>query len=90
VRITVTQDDIDKGVRGTACKCPVARAVGRAFGVPPLADQVSVGHAIGVRKYPSDRCMTWYDASPEAKYFMLMFDTKQPVGPFEFELGEEI
>ena len=30
--ITVTQEDIDLGERESYCKCPVARAVRRAFG----------------------------------------------------------
>lgn len=30
-RIVVTQADIDGGVRGDYCECPVARAVRRAF-----------------------------------------------------------
>jgi hypothetical protein len=90
MRITVTQDDIDNGFRGTACACPVARAVGRAFGVPPLVNQVSVGWSIGIRQSPADRYMTWYALPDVADDFIRKFDTKQPVEPFAFELGEEL
>lgn len=84
MRITVTQDDIDKGCRKDAFGCAVARAVCRALGV-------SEDESVGV----DDEAIDFYDelqGRPTAKVpavatlFIMAFDRGDPVQPFSFWL----
>jgi hypothetical protein len=76
VQIEVTQADIAKGVRASACECPVALAMDRATGRSCTVG-VSCGHVDDVSvEFP-----------PEVSDFVLKFDSREPVAPFTFELS---
>jgi hypothetical protein len=84
-KISVTQEDIDRGVRSHAGWCPIARAIKRTlFGKPgapliPDAD-VKVGH------YAVDIQDGRAYLPQEAVEFIQDFDVDRPVKPFEFDL----
>lgn len=84
MKISVTQDDIDKGQRGSACSCPIALATRRAF--PWLAISVSPGFGHGWLFIGNKT----YRLPGDALTFILEFDSRSvPVAPFEFFIGEE-
>lgn len=72
MKVTVTSEDIVNGARRLSDKCPVARALTRAFGAP-----VSVGYAT----YGGVVSGILPD---EAMAFIKAFDNLLPVKPFEF------
>jgi len=79
MKIQVTQEDIEKGVRNVCAWCPVARAATRAFGKPMKAmrwrlEDVATGECIETPK--------------EVSRWMFKFDDHQPVEPFEFEVSD--
>jgi len=74
--IKVTEDDIKKGVRGSACGCPIALAIKRAAD----ADIVSVYKAECYFKGEI------FELPPEAQYFIRVFDKSLVVSPMEFTL----
>jgi hypothetical protein len=79
--IHVTQEDIDKGIRGDCKRCPVARAIEREL---PSASDIEVhGYIIAF----------WYDGeyiqikgSGELARFVYEFDDGKKLKPFEFTL----
>lgn len=82
MKITVTADDIKNGLRGSACNCPIARAIWKHRHVT----KVAVGR-IG--------CTVWYtDAEkgvsymlpPAAHAFIDLFDVGFRVQPFTFTM----
>lgn len=75
MKISVTQDDIDKGVARRCTECPVALAATRHVGKP-----VFVGP-----NYILSEPLEW-DTPSAVKEFIAAFDNGQPVKPFEFEL----
>lgn len=81
MKITVTQDDIAAGVRDSCFKCPIARAVNRAFGI----DNAVVGPR-EVSHYRGNRKLWQFPLPPEARQFITRFDHGLPVAPMEFEL----
>ena len=77
MRIEVTQEDIDKGVKENCVKCPVALSLRRLF---PGEWEVDVGddaiYAGG----------NWYTPPDEAQEFIAKFDAGEPVAPFSFDV----
>ena len=84
-RIQVTQEDIERGERDQSCRCPVARALKRHFGIKAAVFRwngrmsvkfVGRGDKVGPILVLPD----------EADNFVYAFDNGHPVSPFEFEL----
>ena len=78
VTITVTQEDIDQGIRESYYSCPIARAAERAlkWRVMVYTDTILVGDSGCDYKLPES-----------AQEFISRFDTGKPVKPFSFEVG---
>lgn len=84
MRVEVTAEDISRGATRSACLCPVALAVVRAFnthlyGVVVGAGYILLGNAFG-NDFGRERGKRWW-APPEV-------DDK-PVSPFTFELTDD-
>lgn len=75
MKIQVTQEDIDKGIRQAPCSCPVGRAVKRE-----IDGCVSVGYAT----VATEEKLYWLP--DEVSNFIFNFDRGIIVKPFEFEL----
>mgnify|MGYP003556362465 CR=1 FL=1 len=78
MKIQVTQEDIDKGIKQNICNCPIALSLKRNF------PRAKVGCSITLNG-------TWNDAidTPvEASCFIDKFDNDLPVEPFEFDLPD--
>lgn len=80
-RITVTQNDIDLGLRKSFCDCPVARAVRRAFRVKPWR-KVYVRHEGILVGEPDDERVWMSDMPDHIEKFIERFDKGKPVEPF--------
>lgn len=78
VQVTVTADDIARGIAGTARCCPVAYAAQRAFG----DSELSVG---AMCLYAEKR---YYMPGP-VQSWIIDFDAGGQVAPFSFWLGDE-
>lgn len=76
MKIEVTQEDIDKGERGSCSGCPVALAMKRALGVQTLL----------VEDDAAWTNMEEYLLPDPVPDFIGDFDTGEPVKPFTFEL----
>jgi len=78
--ITVTANDIARGVRGRACECPIAHAFMREF---------HLGHVIVtyVCVWDCDTDRSW-GLPPAASKFMRAFDDGLTVQPITFETGD--
>lgn len=77
MKISVTQDDIDKGSRQCGYACPVAKAIMRALNTIYV-----------FVNYRTIRINTLECGLPNGVAdFIRLFDGGQPVQPFEFELG---
>lgn len=78
MQVSVTQEDIDLGIRGSTQHCPVARAMTRAG-------------FLGISVCPS--LLTWrvglgrngFDAPEHVTEFIFTFDAWHSVLPFEFK-----
>ena len=75
MKITVTKDDIAKGMRCSFRHCPLALAIQRATG----DDTASVGSKIKVRGRK-------FNHTESTKRFVGDFDWECPVKPFSFTL----
>ena len=79
-QITVTQEDIDQGLRQTPTGCAIARAIKRQTGFSAVV-------------YPYDIYVTGKDisyhqeTSGEIQDFIVKWDVHYPVKPFSFELN---
>lgn len=77
IRIEVTREDIDKGVPGDPCRCPIALAAGRRFGGNPSVTYREIWKSLEgherLGKLP-----------PEAVEFATNFDEHLPVEPMSF------
>ena len=81
MRIVVTQDDIDTGIRFHATQCPIARAIIRMF--KPLG-WFSIGpHRVFITQDTLDYTVL---LPSEAASFMLSFDCGRAVQPFAFDI----
>ena len=84
MKIEVTQEDIDKGVRFSGVNCPIARAFKRSTNTwtdllvirkEALCLEVSYGKFIPIKRFP-----------PHVTDFINRLDRRELVGPFVFEL----
>ena len=84
VRVRVTQDDIDAGVRGDCTSCPVARAVAR---VVPAGWLVDVGLST-VAIFKPGRLLAAMDfhLPDDVVERITRFDEQGEMEPFEFDL----
>ena len=79
LKVEVTQDDIDRGVRHEPSECAIARAVGRAA--------MSDGRInVGVSWVYCDAYLSWANLPKTARTFVERFDSGDDVKPFSFEL----
>ena len=93
MKVTVTQEDIDRGYRGNSKRCPIALAMKRLF---PEKD-VSVGPARATicdpytpeRVDPYESTRTRLFLPEEAVEFIADFDCKGLVEPFTFEIQDD-
>ena len=79
MKITVTQEDIDKGERQNGCRCPIARAIAREGGGGPT---VSTRQAI----LDIDSVVHIAELPQPARDFIAAFDNDGEVQPFTFEI----
>lgn len=77
LHISVTQEDIDKGLPMVAACCPVARAIQRVTG--------DSSWRVGPMRI-SPAGPVYYDTPREVSKFVVAFDRHLPVSPFEFDL----
>lgn len=80
MKIQVTQEDIDKGERGKACRCPVALAVKRETKTLAIVDRDCIYCELGYKRFANPLNVT---------KFIDDFDKALPVEPFEFELSDD-
>lgn len=84
--ITVTQEDIDRGIRGNAFNCPLAIAIDRAL---PVVCEVSVGLDTVTINQP-DGVAYWFPLPDAAKDFVKRYDADpSTVKPIVFHLRED-
>lgn len=81
LKIEVTEDDINNGVKYHPCRCPIALAVIRALDVPVC--DVEVENNIYI-SYLSKQ-FVYHDPTGEIQYFITAYDHDRLVVPFEFE-----
>lgn len=82
--ITVTQENIDNGVRRRAFLCPFALAAKRAF---PEAVEAGIGWYLSVKLGPSK--FQYWDLSEEARAAILQYDTGGPMQPGTYEISRD-
>ena len=80
MKITVTQEHIDNGDRGSCTHDPIALAMKDAGLEKGWAGPSGISWKVGHKNYFAQTPRIVLD-------FMLAFDNKQPVEPFEFEVG---
>lgn len=86
--IEVTQEDINRGCRGSLSNCPIARAVHRKIGAVWWGAHIEVGKNILLRGGSlHSRPTAIYNLPNEALEFIDTFDKGGPeaVEPFSFE-----
>lgn len=87
VLIEVTQEDIEKGVAGHGCLCPIAHAVGRCAAFAER--DVIIGRDgiyLGADPMVDDDKVTVLARFPDsAVRFIWLFDQSLEVKPFSFE-----
>lgn len=88
MKISVTDKDINYGVQGSFCSCPIALSLKRKG----LIDVQVNPDCVKFIKLNSDKTMDWYcyDLPDEAELFIQDFDDdfEIDVQPFDFELTE--
>lgn len=77
IKINVTNDHIRRGVRGSACDCPIALALKETL----ITNSVSV---TGARMLVNH---VWFVVDKKDIRFMERFDAGQPVRPYSFDLN---
>lgn len=84
INLTIEDQDIKSGVRGSRCECPVARAATRTF---PWARRIEVDHS-EMRVY--NKCNTTvYHLTGEASRFIYCFDAGASVLPCVLQIQED-
>jgi hypothetical protein len=80
IKINVTQEHIDKGIRGNTKYCPIARAVKQEGFTDVDVDGETVDWA--------DKCGNYFSVTlpPIAEQFVHDFDDKMEVKPISFTL----
>lgn len=88
IEIKVTKEDIENGLRGQICGCPIALAVNRALNFKSEWQYVTVcDDEITLFEYiappvPEYNGIGWY----EIKQFINKFDNEELVFPFKFTI----
>jgi hypothetical protein len=87
MKVNVTDGDINYGVQGSFCACPIALALKRKG----LIDVQVNPDCVKFIKLNSDKTMDWYcyDLPSEAQVFIEDYDEEDDIGdlePFDFEL----
>ncbi len=81
--IEVTQEDIDNGLSKNNCDCPIALAAKRKSKL----DYVSVTpHFVRLGSF-GGKC---FDLPAIARQFIRDFDAQKKVGPFSFQISNEL
>lgn len=89
IRIKVTQEHIQRGLRNSACSCPIALAMAEHFGDDLDHNDNVVGCGfITHYEHGTGKRTSWW-APPEVERFIDKFDGGGAVSPFEFELRPE-
>jgi hypothetical protein len=81
ITVSVTEEDINKGIIGSSCSCPVALAIKKSTNFHP-----SVDHYTAALLNPEDDGLTLCDLPHSVRCFIFAFDDHKPVRPFTFEL----
>lgn len=88
--IEVTQQDINDGVPGQACSCPVAKAISRELGIKIPQDVIVGPDALSVWlrvDYWNNNYKQYETVLPhKVRKFIKHFDESKPVEPFHFTL----
>lgn len=80
--INVTQEDIERGKRESACECPIALALERAFNAKSWVDD----EGFFFQRCPKEKLSPDYPIPQSAIAFIAAFDAGEKVEPFEFEV----
>lgn len=80
--IQVTQADIDKGVRCSCARCPIALALSRALKIDVQTD----GHIFWFKEFLDSNI---YRLPTTVARFVEKFDAKEAVEPLSFEIDLE-
>ena len=83
--IRVTQQDIDAGVRGSFCECPVALALGRVYRAQPITvrhEGLFVGEL-------NDAALKIAKGPPRLSRYIARFDAGETVLPTTFTVDFE-
>ena len=83
MRIEVTQEDIDRGLKSSCYECPIAYAYKRK-----VKNKIRLGFSVGTEYIDHfvGESQDRYMLPKEAKKFIRRFDQDQPVRPFSFEI----
>lgn len=90
LKISVTQEDIEKGIKQDCTKCPIARAVNRALienNLQPLSCEVE--GPIKLMDWHNDYVMIDKEQAKKINIFINDFDDERKVQPFEMEVKFE-
>lgn len=79
--ITVTQEDIDKGIRKDCAQCPITNAVARHL---PALKFIETGSCFITGSIDEERVS--FNLPTDARWFVLRFDNGYIEQPFTFEL----
>ena len=83
MRIEVTQDDINRGIRHHTAQCPIALAVRRTC---PDAGSVRVSSVVALFRSGDSRAYCWGVLPLIAWQFIEAFDERHEGEPFAFDL----
>jgi hypothetical protein len=79
ITVTVTQSDINEGLRGSIYICPVAQALSRALGAAAVTN--------GYQWSSGGDWFIWHDLPTVARYWIGDYDNYRRVAPFSFEIS---
>ena len=92
-KVQVTQEDIDFGTPASAFGCAMGRAIARALQQEALLRYIfhgvvpsSTGGAEVCIRDMRMNTTQYYPLPPECGEFLMKYDHRDPVEPFEFEL----
>lgn len=96
--VTITQDDIDRGIRWQSTKDPVALAMCRALAIEVWGSYAPATFGTGHHKHPpilntgkrayvadTEACWSW-DLPQDVSTWIRRWDNEKPVEPFVFEV----
>jgi nitrate/TMAO reductase-like tetraheme cytochrome c subunit len=87
MKITVTQKDIDKGLKSSCYECPIAHALKRK-----VKNKIRYGFAVNADFIDLTKDNKWwiYALPKKAQTFIKRFDDGKPVKPFTFEIEKDL